>query len=261
MHALLAAINCPKGPIEANLADHLAVLDTAEPGDLVLFPEMSLTGSVDPAADPDRLVPLNHPSVQALAQAATSGVTICFGIAERGPDDRPYITQVVAAEGTMTGLQRKRHLGEGEDAFIAATTTAMFTHAGVGFGIAICAEAGHDGPFDAVAAAGERLVLFPAAPGLYGRRTDETSWRSGFAWWEGSSLGDASRHARRLGLWIAQAGQAGTTDDEDFPGLAALTEPSGRVVARLPDWRAGVLAVDVPLIPLGQRAADGGADD
>lgn len=245
MHALLAAINCAKGPIEANLADHLAVLGTAEPGDLVLFPEMSLTGSVDPAAGADRLIPLDHPSVRALAQAARSGISICFGIAERGSDGHAYITQVVASDGEVAGVQRKRHLGEGEDAFTAATDSAMFTHAGVGFGIAICAEAGHDGPFDAVATAGERLVLFPAAPGLHGRRTDEASWRRGLAWWEGCSLGDASRHARRLGLWIAQAGQAGTTKDEDFPGLAALTAPSGRVVARLPDWRAGILRVDI----------------
>jgi predicted amidohydrolase len=252
MHALLAAINCPKGPIKANLADHLAVLDPAKPGDLVLFPEMSLTGSVDPAADPDRLVPLDHPSVQALAEAATSGIGICFGIAERGAEGNPYITQIFAANAKIAGVQRKRHLGEGEEAFTPATQTAMFEHAGVGFGIAICAEGGHDGPFDAVAAAGERLVLFPAAPGLHGRRTDEASWRRGFAWWEGSSLGDASRHARRLGLWVAQAGQAGATKDEDFPGLAALTEPTGRIVARLPDWHAGVLAVDIPV---------GGPDD
>lgn len=245
MHALLSAINCPKGPIEANLADHLAVLDMAKPGDLVLFPEMSLTGSVDLATDADRLVPLEHPAVTELARAARSGISICFGIAERGPDNLPYITQIVASEGGVAGVQRKRHLGEGEEAFTTATETAMFTHSGVGFGIAICAEAGHDGPFDAVAAAGERLVLFPAAPGLHGRRTDEASWRRGLAWWEGCSLGDASRHARRLGLWIAQAGQAGTTKDEDFPGLAALTEPSGRIVARLPDWHAGVLAVDI----------------
>src|SRR6185312_15217666 len=89
------------------------------------------------------------------------------------------------------------------------------------------------------------LVLFPAAPGLYGRRTDEESWREGHAWWEGSALGDARRHARRRGLWIALAGQAGSTVDEDFPGLAALVDPTGAVVARLPDWRAGLLAVEV----------------
>ena len=105
----------------------------------------------------------------------------------------------------------------------------MFGVAGDTFGVAICAEAGYDKPFDDAAAGGARLMLFPAAPGLYGpRRADEASWRRGFSWWEGSSLGDAARHARRCGLWIAQAGQ---------------------VTARLPDWHPGTLVVDIPLPP------------
>ena len=244
---VLAAIHCAKGDISTNLAAHLKVLATATQGDLVLFPEMSLTGAADPAAAPHRLAPLDHPAVQTLVRAtATAGVGVCFGIAERGLDGKPYITQIFAAGGQVAGYQRKRHLPEDEQAFTAATESAVFEHAGVRFGIAICAEAGYDAPFDAAASAGASLVLFPAAPGLYGRRTDEESWRSGFAWWEQCSLGDASRHARRLGLWIAQAGQAGSTVDEDFPGLAALTGPDGNVVARLPDWRAGILTVNVP---------------
>ncbi len=112
--------------------------------------------------------------------------------------------------------------------------------------VAICAEAGFDAPFDSAAAGGAQLVLFPAAPGLYGRRTDEASWRAGFAWWEGCALGDARRHAKRLKLWIALAGQAGSTVDEDFPGLAALVRPDGSVTARLPDWREAMLTVEIP---------------
>jgi predicted amidohydrolase len=154
---------------------------------------------------------------------------------------------VFAAAGRVAGVQRKRHLGEGEESFTPATEAAFFDHAGARFGVAICAEAGFGAPFDAAAAAGARLVLFPAAPGLYGRRTTEAGWRDGFAWWRGCSLGDAARHARRLGLWIALAGQAGATADEDFPGLAALVDPGGRVVAQLPDWREGALVVDIPL--------------
>lgn len=41
-------------------------------------------------------------------------------------------------------------------------------------------------------------------------------------------------------------GQAGATADEDFPGLAALVGPDGSLAARLPDWRPGVLTVDIP---------------
>lgn len=245
---VLAAIECVKGDIATNLAAHLEVVTAAVDADLVLFPELSLTGSVNPATEPHRLVTLDHPGIAELAAATESvGLGVCFGIAERGPDGQPYITQIFAAGGRIAGVQRKRHLPEDESAFTAAAEAAIFTHAGVRFAVAICAEAGHDEPFDAAASAGAPLVLFPAAPGLYGRRTDEASWRSGFSWWEQASLGDASRHARRLGLWIAQAGQAGSTVDEDFPGLAALTGPDGNVVARLPDWRAGILTVVIPM--------------
>jgi predicted amidohydrolase len=249
VRCLLAALRCEKGDVAANLAAHLALVAQAraEGCQLAVFPEMSLTGSAEPVTHPGRLIPLIHPAVAELAGATGApGVGACFGIAERTSSGF-FITQVFAAAGRVAGVQRKRYLGEGEEAFTPATAPAVFDHAGVRFGVAICAESGHDAPFDAAAAAGARLVLFPAAPGLYGRRTDEASWRQGLAWWESCGLADARRHARRLGLWIAMAGQAGATADEDFPGLAALVRPDGGVAARLPDWRPGVLTVDVPL--------------
>jgi predicted amidohydrolase len=247
---LLAALRCEKGDVEGNLTSHIRLLHTAASAgcDTALFPEMSLTGSVDPAVHPRRLAGLDHPAVAALAGASgETGVGACFGIAEHWPAGDSFITQVFAANGRVAGVQRKRHLGEGEESFTAATESHVFAHAGTRFGVAICAEAGFDAPFDAAAAGGARLVLFPAAPGLYGRRIDEASWRAGLSWWEGCALGDARRHAKRLGLWIALAGQAGSTEDEDFPGLAALVRPDGSVAARLPDWREGILTVDIPL--------------
>lgn len=250
MQALLAAMRCEKGAIEANLDRHLQIVTQARAAgfDLVVFPEMSLTGSADPATHPGRLVPLDHPAIGTLAAAsADSDLAVCFGIAERAADGRAHITQLIAAAGRIAGLQRKRHLGDGEEAFRAAAGAVVVQHAGTGIGVAICAESGYDDPFDDAVAGGARLILFPAAPGLYGRRTDEDSWRAGHAWWQGCGLADAQRHARRLGVWIAHAGQAGSTAGEDFPGLAALIRPDGTVAARLPDWREGTLAVEIPL--------------
>ena len=250
MRCLLAAIRCEKGDIAGNLAAHLHCLAAAASAgcQLALFPEMSLTGSADPAAHPEQLIGLGHPAVGRLAEASGDlGVGACFGMAERAPGDSLHITQVFVADGRLAGLQRKRHLGEGEEAYTAASGTTLFEHAGTRFGVAICAEAGFNAPFDAAVGKGAQVVLFPAAPGLYGRRTSLESWRQGFAWWEKSSLDNASRHARRLGIWIASAGQAGSTVDEDFPGLAALVDPRGTVTGRLPDWRPGTLTVDIPL--------------
>ena len=52
VRALLAAVCCAKGEVEQNLAAHLELLARAAAAgcELALFPEMSLTGSVDPAA-------------------------------------------------------------------------------------------------------------------------------------------------------------------------------------------------------------------
>src|SRR5258708_39703764 len=100
MRAMLAAIQCEKGDLDGNLAGHLALLAKAstEGCDLLLLPEMSLTGSADPAANPERLIALHHPAVSALASAtAERAIAACFGIAERSADGRPHITQVVAA--------------------------------------------------------------------------------------------------------------------------------------------------------------------
>lgn len=247
---MLTAMRCEKGDIDVNLSNHLKKLvGAASQGcELLLFPEMSLTGSVDPSMNPERLISLEDSRISELASAAkASDISAAFGIAEVTEQGEAFITHVVVTDGRRSGVQRKRHLGDGEEHFTPATDTEVFDIRGHKFGIAICAESGFDAPFNDVAEAGANLVLFPSAPGLYGRRTDETSWKSGLSWWEQSSLGNARRHAKRLGLWIALSGQAGSTLDEDFPGFAALVSPDGAVVGRLPDWREGDLIVDVPL--------------
>ena len=124
MRALLAAIECQKGEIDRNLDTHLTLLrQAAATGcDLVLFPEMSLTGSADPWPGRGLLISLDHPAVAAMSEATDGlGTAACFGIAERTPAGTPHITQVIAADGQLLGIQRKRHLGEGEEEFMAAT--------------------------------------------------------------------------------------------------------------------------------------------
>jgi predicted amidohydrolase len=246
--ALLAAVNCPKGEVDTNVARHIELLEegAARGARVVVFPEMSLTGSVDPIHWPGRAVTLAHPAVdQIAATTARTGVAALLGIAEAHDDD-VHITQVLADGGRVVGHYRKRTLGDDEGSYRAGSDRAQFTLGHTPIGIAICAESGVDAPFDDAAAAGARAVFLCSAPGLYGRRNDEAEWRAGFDWWSGAALGDAARHARRNGLWVALATQAGATADEDFPGLAALVDGNGNVVTALPDWREGTLLVDLP---------------
>jgi predicted amidohydrolase/8-oxo-dGTP pyrophosphatase MutT (NUDIX family) len=246
---LLAAITCAKGDLDANLATHLTVLaDASRAGaDLVVFPEMSLTGSVDPTRHPERAVPLDHATVGRLVAATLRHpLAVLFGMAERRSDGC-WITQVQADGGQIRGVQRKRHLGEDEEGFDTATDTSVFELGEARYGSIICAESTVARTWDANAAGGATLHLLSAAPGLTGRRTDAEGWRAGLEWWEGAGLADAEHHARRLGAWVGVATQAGSTVDEDFPGVAAMVSPDGAIVARLPDERPGTLLVDVPV--------------
>jgi predicted amidohydrolase len=251
MRILLAAIECTKGDPTANLQEHARVLEEAARRDcrIAVFPEMSLSGSAEPATQRDWLLPVTSPYVSDLATlTATHGVAALFGIAESTDRGVAHITQIMADGGAVTGAYRKRHLGDGEEAFTPGDSPALFRLDNLGVGVAICAEGGVDYPFDEPAAAGAGIVFFCAAPGLYGeRRVTEADWRRGFDWWESCGLADARRHAVRTGAWVALVTQAGSTVDEDFPGIAALVAPSGEVVRRLPDWRAGLLEVEVPL--------------
>jgi predicted amidohydrolase len=249
MRLLLAAMNAAKGRVDDNLRAHVALLEeAAEAGcDLAVFPELSLTGSVDPLRHPERTLRVDAEPVRALVgETGRTGVSEVFGIAERDGDTF-HITQLYACGGRMLGRYRKRHLGKDEDGYQPGSEPGVFRLGAARFGIAICAESGVDFPWTDAAGAGASLVVFCSAPGLYGRRTGAAAWRRGHDWWVGTGLGDARRHARNLGLWVAMTAQAGSTEDEDFPGLAALVRPDGEVAARLPDWRPGTLVVDVPV--------------
>lgn len=259
------SLTCPKGEIETNLARHSALLAEGRDAgcDLVLLPEMSLTGYCPAAA-----TSLSDPAVQELVRQTWTGPDLCFGLAERSmadttadtetasqpdsapgsepdsaPGSPPYITQVLASGGRIVTVHHKAWLGEGEDGdFQGGTPAAPFTVQATACSMAVCAEIGTEAPYGI----GSTLVLAPAAPGLYGeRRLSDGDWQRGFDWWRGSVLDDA---ARLLGpdRWLAVSTQAGATVDEDFPGWAALVGPRGDVVAELPDWREGTLVVTIP---------------
>jgi predicted amidohydrolase len=240
MRAMLTSVTCQKGDLAGNLSRHHDLLRAGrdEGCDLVLFPEMSLTGYRAGAE-----VPLASSAVAGLVAATLDGPAVCFGLVERADvGASPYITQLVAQRGHIVAVHRKEHLGEGEEGdFRAGPGAGVFVIAGSACSMAICAEIGTSPPYDQPAS----VVLAPSAPGLYGeRRSTDDDWRRGFSWWRSHVVRDAAR-LLRAGQVLALSTQAGATDDEDFPGWAALVGPGGEVVTALPDWREGHLVVRV----------------
>ena len=276
---MLAALRCEKGEVEQNLREHERVMQEARAAGcaLAVFPEMSLSGSVDPARFPEQLLTLDHPAVRAVAALSGElGVGAVFGISECSDTGVAHITQVVAEHGRVVGVQRKRHLGEDEVAYTASDSDAVFDLAGARCAIAICAEGEIERPFAYAASASASVVLFCAAPGLWGRRIDEAAWRRGWEWWRGHGLGDACRHARRTGCGSRWRRRPGRPETRTSPVSPRSSTPRGdprraaRLASRIAGRRRSALSdLDAALLrsfgrvrrAWGRRARDGDVAD
>lgn len=249
----LIQMYCAKAEIAANLSTIESYVQAAAGAgdDIVVFPEMSITGYINPVRMPDAILTLDHPAVhQVAAMTADTELTVLAGMVEANPAGKPFITQMVAQGGRIGGVYRKITIAEDErDWFDPGDAIPIFRHGDILFGISICADHGNADLFAALARKGAQLVLAPSAPGLYGAQATR-DWQAGFDWWRGSCAADLGGHARRHGLWIAVATQAGRTIDEDFPGGGYVFGPDGACVAATPDWSEGVLRAAIPLLPV-----------
>lgn len=249
MRILLASVNCQKADIRTNLETHERVIREAADAqcDIAVFPEMSLTGYLDPETHSESLLNLNSGQLTDLiAYGEQASVDLLFGIVERGEDSKAYITQVHASAGTIMGSYRKRHLADNEGAFTAGSDSYIGRSAGETFGVAVCADYEVSDEFVAASSSGATVVFHASAPGLYGdRKIDDKGWQRGFDWWRNSTVDRHSRRAKELGVYIAMCTQAGPTVDEDFPGWAALFGPDGEIISELPDWKPGTLVVEI----------------
>jgi len=246
----LAQMRCEKGAIAANLdaISHTLAEAAALDVDILGFPEMSITGYVDPTQYPEAILRLDGPEISRLLDI-TRGLptTLLAGLVEANPRGKPFITQVAVRDGRLLGYYRKLTI-EDEEAewFSPGDTVPLFCHDGITFGIAICADLGNREVFAECARQGARIVFELAAPGLYGEQATR-DWRSGFEWWQGECQTHLSEYARDFGLWIAVATQAGRTVDEDFPGGGYLFAPDGRRLFATPDWSPGPIYLELDL--------------
>ena len=233
------------GAFKRNLAMHRDWIARARSAkaDLVLFPELALTGyyvkdlagDLACAATDERLAPIVD---------ASRDLDVCTGFVERGADARLYIAQGYWSKGRLVNVHRKvylptygifddgRYFGPGErfETFASAAGPA---------GIAICEDLWHVSVPYLYAATGATIVFSPASsPGR------------GVA--EGGDLGTSEScrlmdrfYAQYLTLYIAFANRVGREDGVAFWGGSEVVAPDGTVVARAPDFEEHLLVAEV----------------
>jgi predicted amidohydrolase len=260
MKIALVQMCSEKGDIPANLSATRAYIAEAEAtgAEVIAFPEMSLTGYLDPLRWPSAVLALDSEPVKELARMTHgSNLTVLAGIVERNPDGKPFITQVVAQGGEVVGCYRKQTIPSDESGWFApGSGGSLFEHQGIPFGIAICADIDCADVFSTQAQAGAVVIFECASPGLYGEQASR-NWQSGYDWWRGECAAKLGRYARESGVYIAVATHAGRTVDEDFPGGGYLIDPTGVCVTETPDWSEQVLYATIPVEAGGEVVASG----
>ena len=241
---------CEKAAIAENLertAGYIAEA-AARDVDVIGFPEMSITGYVDPTRQPEAIIRLDGPEVaQVMEMTRGLSLTVLAGLIEENPGGKPFITQVAIHDGELLGFYRKRRIEDEEvEWFSPGDVVPVFDHGDLTFGVAICADLGSHEVFEACARQGVQIVFELAAPGLYGEQATR-DWRSGFEWWEGECEKYLGQYTQEYGIWVAVATQAGRTVDEDFPGGGYVFAPDGRRLFATPDWSAGAVYLEIDL--------------
>ncbi|MBN2074401.1 MAG: hypothetical protein JW762_02500 [Dehalococcoidales bacterium] len=247
----LVQMFCEKGAIDQNMALMADYIEEAENRsiDIIGFPEASLTGYHEPARFLKAVLSLDGPEVAGLLKLTEGrNLTVLAGIIEENPNGLPYITHIIARNGKFIGYHRKMYDGDNEEYpwFAMGNEIAVFNHDGLTFGIAICADISKEELFAECSRRGACVMFELAAPGLYGEQVTR-DWKAGYEWWEGECLRFLTEYAKKYGIWIAVATQAGRTSDEDFPGGGYLFNPWGERVYYTKDWNPCAAYLEINL--------------
>jgi predicted amidohydrolase len=196
---------------------------------LILFPELIVSGYLSPERVKPLAEPLNGPSVQALSKAARGlGIAIAFGMAElHEPTQTRYNSLVVLNQnGEIAGVYRKMHLWGSEKEWAQkGETIALFEVAGVRASGWIC----YDTRFPEV---GRLAALAGADVGLVA-----TAWLGPGEEWE------VCLRARALDNSLFVAGADIISYDPMLRcwGRSMIISPKGKILAQANPEQEGII--------------------
>ncbi|MBI1380269.1 MAG: carbon-nitrogen hydrolase [Planctomycetaceae bacterium] len=243
MHTTLrvAQINPALGDLASNLDLHVAEVDQAlaDGAELILFPELSLTGYFLKDQTAELALPPDAPLFAPLLERSKS-ISIALGFAERARDGRLYNAVAFLEDGRVLHVHRKVHLvsygmfDEGRD-FGAGANFAAFDSRRGRFGILTCEDFWHlPGPYLYFLQGVDGMLVPSASParGVTERDRDEDGaarLRSATVW---SRLLEA--RALLTQTFVVYANRVGWEDGIGFGGQSCVFDPFGRELGRLP---------------------------
>jgi NAD+ synthase (glutamine-hydrolysing) len=250
MRLALAQINTTVGDLEGNRALILERLEEARAADadLVLFPELAVTGY--PAEDlllRPGFVRAARLSLEQIA-AATSGISALVGTPHFDGD--LFNACAVCADGEVQAFYRKRFLPNygvfDEERYFAAGRDLVMLRLGEALvGVTICEDMWQPGPpaTDLALAGAQLLVNLSASPFHVGKDREREEM--------------FQQRARDTSSFVAFVNAVGGQDELIFDGHSCVLDDEGEVLARAPGFEEALLVVDVdPTAAIGRRLTE-----
>ena len=242
---LLAQIEPTLGNLSANLEMHLAEIENARKRgiELVLFPELSLSGYFLRDQVSEVALPREHPILSELCERSR-GVSIGAGFVERGSDGRLYNSFGFFEDGRLVDVHRKVHLvtyGMFDDArdFAPGERFRAVESKHGRFGILICEDMWHvSAAYLHFISNVDALIVPSSSPGRGVSDEGEQGLRSVRTW---NRMQDAL--ALLFQTWIVYVNRVGSEDGVLFSGGSRVVDPFGREAAALATLEPGRLEV------------------
>jgi predicted amidohydrolase len=241
------------GVVEANLERHREVLAEAraDGADLVVFPELGLTGYLLQDLNAEVAMRLDDPRLGALAEE-TADLSAVIGFVEESADHRLFIAAALMEDGAIRHVQRKVFLPTyglfDERRFFAAGSIirAVPSRLGIGLGIAICEDFWHLAVPQLLALDGAQVLInISSSPGRDVAAVNEVGLGTATSW---RTLMRA--YAQLTTSFVVYVNRVGVEESITFWGGSEVIGPSGEAVFQAPLHDEGLYLVDVELSDL-----------
>ena len=239
----LAQLAPSLGELDRNLARHHELLDEAraDKADLVVFPELGLTGYQLQDLAAEVAMRLDDPRLADLA-AATEGLSAVVSFVEESADHRLFIAAALLEDGEIRHVHRKLFLPTyglfDERRFFAPgdMLRAVPSRLGLGLGIAVCEDFWHLSVPQLLALDGAQILInVSSSPGRDLAATNEvglgtaTSWRT------------LMRTYAQLTTWfVVFCNRVGVDESISFWGGSEVIAPTGAALLSAPMYDEGL---------------------
>jgi predicted amidohydrolase len=253
----LAQINTRLGDIQANLEKHLALAQEARQAgmDLLVFPELSLTGYVlqDIVPSVSCRAEADDPVFHQLLEASRA-IDLMVGFVDENSRHLFYIASAYLSQGAVVHVHHKVYLptyglfDEGRFFAPGNSVRAFDTRFGR-FGMLICEDFWHASPPYLLWLDGADVLLFASASpgrGLNGEPKLESS-----AWVEHTNRA----YAGLFTTFVVHSNRTGFEDGLNFWGGSTVFDPNGELVVQAPYFEESLTTTEIDLNQLHRTRA------